>query len=64
MENKFKKNEQVRSKKDPEKKLTVMRHFSHIYYCRVEDEPWAKERVYFERELISEQEYNEQLNKG
>ncbi len=53
MENKYKEGDIVCAKENPSQKLIVRRYVDKIYYCRVKDEPTAKELVYFERELGS-----------
>ncbi len=50
--NKFKEGEEVISKVDPSKILVVRRYLQRIYYCKVKNDPTAKELVYFERELL------------
>jgi hypothetical protein len=51
MENKYKEGDIVTAKENPNKKLIVRRYVDRIYYCKVENDPSAKELVYFEREL-------------
>ena len=51
MENKYKEGDVVCSKEVPEKKLVIRRYVDKIYYCKVQNDPSAKELVYFEREL-------------
>lgn len=50
--NKFKAGEEVKAKVDPTTVLVVRRYLQRIYYCRVKNDPNAKELVYFERELV------------
>jgi hypothetical protein len=52
MENKFKEGEVVYANEDPTKKLVIRRYVDRIYYCKVEGDSYAKELVYFERELV------------
>lgn len=60
MENKFKTGDFVYSRHATDKKLVVKRHIDRIYYCQHADDKSAtpRENVYFERELISESERN------
>lgn len=37
---------------NPTLKLVVRRYIDRIYYCKIQDDPEAKELVYFERELL------------
>ena len=53
MDNKFKEGDVVCAKENPAKKLIVRRYVDRIYYCKVKDDPNAKEFVYFERELVT-----------
>jgi hypothetical protein len=41
------------AKEDPTIKLEIMKYRSRIYYCDVVGNEQAKQRAYFERELIS-----------
>jgi hypothetical protein len=54
MEPKYKKGETVYAKSNgitsPEE-LIILRHVDRIYYCKAVNDPMARERVYFEREL-------------
>ena len=54
MENKFKDGEEVYAKADHSVKLIIRRKWNEIYFCKIKDNPTAKEKVYFERELTSE----------
>lgn len=51
MENKFKEGQQVFAKVEPDVILEIRRYLDRIYYCKVLDDPGAKDRVYFEREI-------------
>lgn len=53
MENKYKEGDIVFANEDPTKKLVVRRYVDRIYYCKVDGDSFAKERVYFERELVN-----------
>ena len=55
MENKYKEGEIIYAKVDPELKLIVRRYVDRIYYCKIQDEPERKELVYFEREILSDE---------
>lgn len=54
MESRHKEGEIVYAKEAPNQKLTVRRYVDEIYYCIVEGAPTYKEVVYFERELIQQ----------
>lgn len=54
MENKFQEREVVYGANEPNLKLVIRRYVDRIYYCKVQDDPEQKERVYFERELSYE----------
>ncbi|HTL82691.1 MAG TPA: hypothetical protein VL651_13350 [Bacteroidia bacterium] len=53
MEHKFKDGEVVLASAEPTIRLIVRRYVDMIYYCKVESDPNGRERVYFERELMS-----------
>ena len=53
MENKYKEGDVVFANEDLEKKLVVRRYVDRIYYCKVAGDSYAKELVYFERELVN-----------
>lgn len=53
--NKYKEGEIVYAAAYPMVKLIVRRYIPTIYYCTIAAQP-EKELVYFERELVSEQE--------
>ena len=55
MENRFKEGQMVHSKKDPQVDLVIRRYVKRIYYCQIKGHEDAKEQVYFERELESNQ---------
>lgn len=52
--NKYQAGEIVYAKVDPERKLFIKQYMDQIYYCGIVDEPYAKELVYFERELVEQ----------
>lgn len=54
MENKYKEGDVVYANEDLTKKLVVRRYVDRIYYCKVMGDSFAKELVYFERELVNE----------
>lgn len=54
MENKFKAGETVVAKINSTLKLVIRRYIDEIYYCKIQHDPLLKELVYFERELIKE----------
>jgi hypothetical protein len=54
MKNKYKEGETVFATVDPDTKLIVRRYVDDIYYCKLKADPYARELVYFERELSSE----------
>jgi hypothetical protein len=54
MKNKFKEGTIVSPVGDPKLKLLIRRYVDMIYYCQVQNDPSAKEQVYFERELSSD----------
>jgi hypothetical protein len=62
MDNKFKTGEIVYAKSEPGIKLIVKRHIDRIYYCQVHNDPNARERVYFERELADASEMTGKKN--
>ena len=43
----------ITAKEAPAVKLEITNYYQRIYYCSVVGEPGAKQRVYFERELIA-----------
>jgi len=54
----------VCAKVNPPLKLKIRRYVDQVYYCKLLDDPEAKELVYFERELVEDQKLiakNEQL---
>ena len=55
MISKFKDGEVVYARTDPDRKLVIRRSLDTIYYCKVADDPKrVSELVYFERELVGE----------
>ena len=42
----------VFAKEDPVQTLVIRRYYKQIYYCTIQDAPDVKELVYFERELM------------
>ena len=55
-QNKYNAQDVVAAKKNPELKLVIRRYIDQVYYCKVQDDPEAKELVYFERELVDDPE--------
>lgn len=53
-ENKYKEGEIVYAKINPSLKLIIRRYVDRIYYCKIQEDPARKELVYFERELMAE----------
>jgi hypothetical protein len=53
MDNKYKEGETVFAVENPNLKLVIRRYVDKIYYCTVFDQPEAKEKVYFERDLYN-----------
>jgi hypothetical protein len=43
-------------KVNPTIKLKIRRYIDQIYYCKVLDDPEARELVYYERELVEDRE--------
>lgn len=56
MRNKFKDGEEVFAKAAPSLKLIIRRKWNEIYFCKIKEDPSAKEKIYFEKELLSESE--------
>jgi hypothetical protein len=54
IENKYKQGDVVVERNRPTQKLVINRYLDHIYYCSDQENPKAKELVYFERELIAD----------
>ncbi len=54
VENKYKKGDLVTANDDPTKKLVIHHYSGRIYYCKAQEDPGAKELVFFERELVNE----------
>lgn len=52
--NKFRDGEVVYVKKYPNTRLVIRYGIDAIYYCRIVDSPGQKELLYFERELLAE----------
>ncbi len=52
----FKTGDFVYAKSNPDVKLVVKRYIDRIYYCTAFNVHNAPERVYFERELMSQSE--------
>lgn len=61
-EGKYRPGALVYSKEDLSRKYVVRRFISRIYYCRPEDQPEARDLVFFERELTSDAELDAQEN--
>ena len=53
MDNKYKEGQTVHSVKNPKEELVIRRYAKRIYYCKIKNDPDAKEKVFFERELES-----------
>ena len=43
----------ITAKRDPSLQLKIVKYYQRIYYCAVVGDESSKQRVYFERELIS-----------
>lgn len=43
----------IAAKESPTVKLRVTKYYQRIYYCSVEGQDSAKQKVYFEKELIA-----------
>ncbi|MFM2019156.1 MAG: hypothetical protein RL007_2812 [Bacteroidota bacterium] len=56
MENKYAEGSFVYAKADPATKLKIRRYVDRVYYCRIEGDADEKELVYFEREIMPEDE--------
>ena len=56
MGNKFKEGSEVYALVTPGVVLVIRRYVDRVYYCRVKQDPEAKEQVYFERELAEVKE--------
>jgi len=52
MSNLFKEGDVVYAKENPELSLVIRRYVDRIYYCKLQNDPQAKEKVYFGRELL------------
>lgn len=44
----------IRAKAAPSVLLEIARYYKRIYYCNTVDDTSAKQKVYFERELIKQ----------
>lgn len=56
VQNKYLAGDVVDAKVNPDLKLVIRRYIDQVYYCKVQDDPEAKELVYYERELVEDQE--------
>lgn len=52
IENKFKEGDVVYERTHPSQKLVIGRYADRVYYCKAMENPTRKELVYFERELL------------
>lgn len=43
----------ITAKENPSLPLTIVNYYQRIYYCVPVSDPGAKQRAYFERELIA-----------
>ncbi|MTI41196.1 hypothetical protein [Fulvivirga lutimaris] len=57
-ENRYVAGDIVYAKANPALKLIVRRYIDRIYYCKIMEQPDAKELVYFERELMIQEKIN------
>lgn len=55
VQNKYMPGDVVCAKVKPPLKLKIRRYVDQVYYCKLLDDPEAKELVYFERELVEDQ---------
>jgi hypothetical protein len=54
MENKYKPGEEVYAKDNPSLKLIIRRCVDRVYYCKIKEDLFRKELVFFERELMTD----------
>jgi len=52
VQNKYNAGDTVYAKDHPSLKLVIRRYVDQIYYCKVQEDPERREKVYFERELV------------
>ena len=52
VQNKYNAGDIVCAKENPSLQLVIRRYVDQIYYCKVQEDPERKEKVYFERELV------------
>jgi hypothetical protein len=56
VQNKYMAGDVVCVKVNPTIKLKIRRYIDQVYYCKVLDNPEAREFVYYERELVEDRE--------
>lgn len=58
MDNTYPEGSVVFARARPTVALVIRRYVDRVYYCRSQEDPFEKEQVYFERELLSLKELN------
>jgi hypothetical protein len=54
--NKYNPGDEVFAKVNPGLKLVIRNYIKRIYYCTIQEDPQHEELVYFERELVENDE--------
>lgn len=62
--NNYNEGDVVYAKAHPDVRLIIRRYVDQVYYCKVDNDSVGNERVYFERELVDDQDLKAKNVKG